>query len=84
MIFHKVILYFRDHQQHEIDLLIEENNILYPIEIKKTSNINNLPRNLFKPLTSLNIAMGHGAVICFVDSLLPYNESADIVPVNFL
>ena len=35
------IFYYRDTDNKEIDLIIEQDNILYPIEIKKSGSRNN-------------------------------------------
>lgn len=36
------VYFYRDKEKREIDLLIEENGILYPIEIKKSAAIHNM------------------------------------------
>ncbi|UKI51051.1 MAG: DUF4143 domain-containing protein [Clostridium sp.] len=34
----RIYLYYRDRDQYEVDLIIEEYNSIYPIEIKKGIN----------------------------------------------
>lgn len=76
--------FYRDKEQREIDLLIEENDKLYPIEIKKTASIPNLEFKGFGALKNLNVSVGRGGVICFVNALVPLAEDVDAIPVGYL
>ncbi|MDH4275556.1 MAG: DUF4143 domain-containing protein, partial [Gammaproteobacteria bacterium] len=76
--------FYRDKEQREIDLLIEENDKLYPIEIKKTASIPNLEFKDFGALKNLNVSVGRGGVICFVNALVPLAEDVDAIPVGYL
>lgn len=78
------IFFYRDKEKREIDLLIEENNRLYPIEIKKTASIKNLKLPDFSVLKDLKADVGHGAVICFVDAVLPLSKDVDAIPVSWI
>ncbi len=78
------IFYYADKEKREVDLLIEDSGIIYPIEIKKSSSIRNMNFKGFDFLKNLKIPIGHGAVICFSNSLLPIKENIDAVPVGYL
>lgn len=78
------IYFYRDKEKNEIDLLIEENNKLYPIEIKKTASIQNLKLPNLAILEKLKVDIGHGGVICFVDSPLPLSKNLDAIPVSWI
>lgn len=87
------LYYYRDKEKREIDLLIEENGTLFPIEIKKTASPYKDSVRHFKVLeplaepekfsdsnwTKLNI--GNGAVICLGKDLLPLDRKNWVVPV---
>jgi len=87
------IFYYRDKDQKEIDLLIYQNGMLSPIEIKKSASpgkaaIKNF--NVLKPVTkesafegleSLKVEIGTGSVICMASDLLPVDERNWYVPV---
>ena len=76
--------FYRDKDNKEIDLLIQENNIIYPIEIKKTANPeNNAPTN-FNFLQVGSQQLGHGMVICLLQKDLPLSRTVDAVPVSYL
>jgi uncharacterized protein len=75
------IFYYRDSDKKEIDLIIEQNNTLYPIEIKKSANPK---KDSIKHFTALEITgkkIGTGNVICLSSDLLPIDKSNYYVPV---
>ena len=76
--------YYRDNNGKEIDLIIEENGVLYPIEIKKSSNPGTDALKNFSVLGSLNKAVGKGAVICLSPIALPLDASNMLLPVSVL
>lgn len=78
------IYFYRDKEQREIDLLIEENGTIYPIEIKKSAKIGDKTFSGFSVLENLNIKLGHGAVLSFVKDLIPIEKDIDAVPVSFI
>jgi len=75
-------LYFlRDGHQKEIDLLIYENNTLYPIEIKTTAEPS--PRDIrhFSMLDDIKGAnIGEGGVICMAHDIMPLKDKNYIIP----
>ncbi len=76
--------FYRDKDDREVDLIIEQNNTLYPIEMKKTANpAANAPSN-FKFLAGLKQNIGHGMVVCFTEKDIPLSRDVDAVPVGYL
>ncbi len=73
--------FYRDKDQKEIDLLIEQGGKVYPIEFKKTSNPDKKAISNFKALEKLNMQIGNGAVICLASEFIPINKDVNIVPV---
>ena len=76
--------YYADKEQREVDLLIEENCVLYPIEIKKSGSLANMNFKNFDFLKSLNVTIGHGCVLCFTDRVIPITNHIDAVPVGYI
>ena len=76
------IYFYRDKDKKEIDLIIEQNGKLYPIEIKKTAKPDKSSIKNFNVLPDLNRA--EGAVICLCDEDLPLTENVNIIPVGYL
>ena len=87
------IYYYRDKDQKEIDLLIFQNGILSPIEIKKAASpgktaIKNFhvldpvsASGTFDALETLKVEIGTGSVVCMANELLPVDEKNWYVPV---
>lgn len=87
------IYYYRDNTQKEIDLLLYQNNTVYPIEVKKAASpgkaaIKNfsvlapLEKNdAFPGIASLKVNVGMGSVICMNENLLPLDDKNWYVPV---
>ncbi len=72
--------YYRDKDTKEIDLIIENDGLLHPIEIKKASNVTPSMVTSFKILTKSTIPTGIGAVICMKENLSALNKDVLIVP----
>lgn len=76
--------FYRDHDQREIGLLIEENGTLYPIEIKKTAEPKKDDCKSFRLLEKTGKRVGPGAVLCLASTALPITESVSRIPVGLL
>ncbi|GHV54954.1 ATPase [Synergistales bacterium] len=71
--------YYRDKDKREIDLLLYENGVLYPIEIKKSASPGREAVKHFGVLDPLTV--GAGAVICMAGDILPIDGKNWYVPV---
>lgn len=78
------LYFYRDKEQKEIDLLIEQDGILYPIEIKKTATPSNTAVKNFPALLKLGVKVGHGAVICLVNNPIPLSKDVTAVPIGMI
>jgi predicted AAA+ superfamily ATPase len=78
------IYFYRDKDKQEVDLLIEENGTLYPLEIKKTASVQNIKFNGFSMLNKLAKPIGHGGILCFSKTLLPFSKGVDAIPLGYL
>ena len=77
------LYYYRDDEKNEIDLLIEDNGILYPIEIKTSSDPTKAMVNAFSRLKNIKgKEVGTGAVICLAKERLPLTDNVWIIPVG--
>lgn len=78
------IYFYRDKEKREIDLLIEEKNLLYPIEIKKTASLKNIHIKHFNVLDALGVGLGQGAVLCLVSTPLPFSSTIEAIPISYI
>ena len=72
---------YRDANQNEVDVVLEENGTLYPVEIKKTANPGFNDYKSFKELTKLQKKTGLGAVICLKSERMPISRDVVSIPV---
>ena len=75
-----LIYWYRDTQQKEIDLLIERDGKLHPIEIKLTSNPN---KSMLKHFNVL-VNQGYGGLICMRESDIPLTEDVSAIPISYI
>jgi predicted AAA+ superfamily ATPase len=75
------IYFYRDHDQREIDFIIDRNGMLYPIEVKKTAQPGAGDLRNFKALAGMGKPPGPGALICLHPGYLPLNRDVVSVPV---
>jgi predicted AAA+ superfamily ATPase len=81
------LFFYRDKDQKEIDLLIQQDRTLYPIEIKKTAQPTRDAVRHFTVLQNLGpsgYGIGPGALICLAQTRLPLNADVCVVPVSSL
>ena len=79
------VYFYRDKDMNEIDLLIEENGTLYPLEMKKHADPTKKDINAFELLDKIpGIQRGPGGVICLYDKLITLSGNDKVIPVNYL
>ena len=77
--------FYRDKDMKEIDLLIERDGTLYPIEIKKHSDPTPKDILAFNVLDKISdIERGTGGVICTYENLTPVRETDKIIPITYV
>ena len=74
--------YYRDNTGKEIDLIITQNGVLYPVEFKKNADPGKDAVKNFDVLQSLNMPVGRGAVICLASTVIPLDEKNRIIPIT--
>lgn len=83
------LFYYRgkdnDVKENEIDLIIEENGILYPIEIKKSANPTLSMAKAFKVLDKeIEKKRGQGAIVCLYDKKVLLREDVVVLPIEYI
>jgi len=76
--------YYRDKDKKEIDLLIVQNGVVYPLEIKKSAAPSRDDVRHFQALDRLKRAIGPGGVICLTQDVLPLTAAVHTIPVAVL
>ena len=73
--------YYRDKDAKEIDIVLEQDGVLNPIEIKKTANPGTELIKVFSLLDRSSVPRSKGAVICMKSSMSAIDRDNYIVPV---
>jgi predicted AAA+ superfamily ATPase len=76
------LYFYRDRNQREIDLIFEQNGLVYPVEIKKSANPSARDIRNFAVLREIGKIPGKGAVICLNDKVFPLNRDVNMIPVG--
>lgn len=74
--------FYRDKDKKEIDLLIVQDDTIYPLEFKKTASPDKKAIRHFKILDKLNLSVGPGGIICMCTQYLPLTAKASAIPVS--
>ncbi|MCL2151657.1 MAG: ATP-binding protein [Oscillospiraceae bacterium] len=75
------VYYYRDKDAKEIDVIMESDGKLYPIEIKKTSTPAPQLIRVFNVINKSPYIRSTGAVLCTSDKLSAFNSDNLIVPI---
>ena len=79
------LYYYQDKEQREIDVLLEEDGLLYPMVIKSKSNPNKDDIRHFEVIDKvLKVPRGCGAVLCRASSYLPLTKQDYLVPISYI
>jgi len=79
------LYFYRDKDCNEIDLLVEDGEILYPVEIKTTSDPTKSMSNAFRYIDKIPTKKrGQGAIVCLAKDFLPLTQDSRIWPVDLL
>ncbi len=73
--------YYRDKDSKEIDIVLEHDGVLNPIEIRKSANPGSELTQVFRLLDKASVPRSKGAVICMKPELSAIDRDNYIVPV---
>lgn len=76
-----LLWYYRDKDNKEIDMVIEQDGELHPIEIKKSANPESRMITSFSVLDKGAVPKGKGAIVCMMPELSAVNSDNYIVPI---
>ena len=76
-----LIHYYRDKDTNEIDLVIENDGELHPLEIKKSTNPGTELASAFRILDKGSVPRGTGALLCLRETLSAIDRNTYILPI---
>ncbi len=79
------LYFYRDKEMNEIDLLIEDGGILYPLEMKKHADPQRSDVDAFDIIDKIpGVKRGSGGVICLYDNLITLKGNDRVIPIKYL
>ena len=78
------LTYYRDANAREIDVFVEENNLLHPLEIKKSANPDKREVKKYAVLDKIPLTQGSGGIICMCQAPMPIDEKNAFIPSNLI
>ena len=78
------LFFYRDKDQKEIDLIIDYDQTLHPIEFKKTATPTANAAKNFHVLDKLNVSIGYGIVFCFKEKPFQLSQNVTAIPFSFI
>ena len=77
-----LVFFYRDKHQREIDLLIEDNGALHPVEIKKGAHLDDHDVHCFRLLDRPGAPVGTGALVSQYPQVAALSDSALAIPAS--
>ena len=76
--------YYRDSNAKEIDVFVEQNNLVHPLEIKKSANPDMREIKKFGVLDKASIKQGCGGIVCMCQEVTPIDAKNCFIPCNLI
>ncbi|MCM1194752.1 MAG: ATP-binding protein [Firmicutes bacterium] len=76
--------YFRDSNSKEIDLILEKDGQVHPLEIKLSAAPDRREVKKYELLDKYSVPRGNGGIICMSPNVIPLNEKDCYIPINIL
>lgn len=76
-----LLWYYRDSNSNEINMVIESDGMLHPLEIKRSVNPGSELISAFNLLDKASVPRGNGAILCMRPKLSAINSENYIVPI---
>ena len=78
------IYFYRDRDAKEIDVLLEHDGKLFPLEIKKTVSPDQRLTRVFSIIDKSPLQVGTGAILCMAERLSAFDRDNLIVPIGMI
>lgn len=76
--------YYRDVNAKEIDLFIEENDTVHPIEIKKSASPDRRETKKYSVIDKTSLHRGCGGIVCMCEEVVPIDSQNCFIPSNII
>lgn len=78
------LTYYRDSNAKEIDIFVEENGLIHPLEVKKSANPDRREVKKYEVLDKASLKRGYGGIVCMCEEPIPIDKDNCFIPSNLL
>lgn len=78
------LTYYRDSNAKEIDVFVEENGVIHPLEIKKSANPDCREVRKYELLDKAELKRGNGGIICMCEEVIPIDVKNCFIPCSLI
>lgn len=78
------LTYYRDSNAKEIDVIVEENGLVHPLEIKKSANPDRREIKKYEVLDKTTLERGSGGIVCMCEEVIPIDQKNCFIPCNLI
>ena len=79
-----LLSFYRDDKAKEIDIFVEENGAIHPLEIKKSANPEKKEIRKFNVIEKTSLKRGSGGIVCMFPSPFPIDANNSLIPSNLI
>lgn len=79
-----LLSFYRDNNAKEIDVFVEENGRIHPLEIKKSANPDKKEIRKYNVLDKTSVETGFGGIICMYPRPFPIDRMNSYIPSNLI
>ena len=79
-----LLSFYRDDKAKEIDVFVEENGRIHPLEIKKSANLEKKEIRKFSVIEKTSLVRGSGGIICMFPKPFPIDAGNSLIPGNLI
>ena len=79
-----ILSFYRDSNAKEIDVFVEKNGKIHPLEIKKSANPDKREIRKYNVLEKNSIEKGYGGIVCMLPKPFPIDRTNYYIPSNLI
>ena len=79
-----ILSFYRDDNSKEIDVFVEENGKIHPLEIKESANPNKKEVKKYSVIDKTTVERGNGGIICMFPKPFPIDQKNALIPSNVI
>lgn len=79
-----LLSFYRDQKAQEVDIFVEENGKIHPLEVKKSANPDRKVIRRFKIIEKTTLERGSGGIVCMFPRPFPIDDKDALIPGNII